>query len=154
MFYEDVRVGQSLALGEAAFSREAILAFGRRFDPRIVAQAAEGRAPLAASGLHAAAAAGMRQLVDARSSLRAAMAKRGETLPQLGVSPGFKGMRWPYPVYEGDIVSYSMETVSKRETSKPKWGLIANSFRGVNQRKEEVLVFSSVVLIAGRADHM
>ena len=52
------------------------------------------------------------------ASLRAAMAKRGETLPQLGVSPGFKGMRWPYPVYEGDIVSHhSMETVSKRETS-------------------------------------
>ena len=153
MFYEDVRVGQSLALGEAAFSREAILAFGRRFDPRIVAQAAEGRAPLAASGLHVAAA-GMRQLVDARSSLRATMAERGETLPQLGVSPGFKGMRWPYPVYEGDIVSYSMETVSKRETSKPKWGLIANSFRGVNQRQEEVLVFSSVVLIARRAENM
>ena len=153
MFYEDVRVGQSLALGEAAFSRETILAFGRRFDPRIVAQAAEGGAPLAASGLHVAAA-GMRQLVDARSSLRAAMAKRGETLPQLGVSPGFKGMRWPYPVYEGDIVSYSMETVSKRETSKPKWGLIANSFRGVNQRQEEVLVFSSVVLIARRAENM
>ncbi|HEY4807196.1 MAG TPA: dehydratase [Roseiarcus sp.] len=153
MFYEDVRVGQSLALGEAAFSREAILAFGRQFDPRIVAKAAEGRAPLAASGLHVAAA-GMRQLVDARSSLRATMAERGETLPQLGVSPGFKGMRWPYPVYEGDIVSYSMETVSKRETSKPKWGLIANSFRGVNQRQEEVLVFSSVVLIARRAENM
>jgi acyl dehydratase len=153
MFYEDVRIGQSLALGEAAFSREAILAFGRRFDPRIVAQAAEGRAPLAASGLHVAAA-GMRQLVDARSSLRAAMAKRGETLPQLGVSPGFKGMRWSYPVHEGDIVSYSMETVSKRETSKPKWGLIANSFRGVNQRQEEVLVFSSVVLIARRAENI
>jgi acyl dehydratase len=153
MFYEDVRVGQSFALGEAAFSREAILSFGRRFDPRIVAQAAKGRTPLAASGLHVAAA-GMRQLVDARSSLRAAMAERGETLPQLGVSPGFKGMRWPYPVHEGDIVSYSMETVSKRETSKPKWGLIANSFRGVNQRQEEVLVFSSVVLIARRADDM
>ena len=149
MFYEDVRVGQSLALGEAAFSREAILAFGRQFDPRIVAQAAEGRAPLAASVLHVAAA-GMRQLVDARSSLRAAMAKRGETLPQLGVSPGFKDMRWPYPVHQGDIVSYSVETVSKRETSKPRWGLVTNTFRAVNQREEEVLLFSSAVLIARR----
>jgi acyl dehydratase len=147
MFYEDVHIGQSIALGQAAFSREAILAFGRRFDPRIVAQAAEGRAPLAASGLHVTAA-GMRQLVDTRSTLRAAMAERGETLPQLGVSPGFKAMRWPYLVHEGDIISYSMETVSKRETSKPKWGLVGNIFRGVNQRQEEVLVFSSVVLIA------
>jgi acyl dehydratase len=61
-------------------------------------------------------------------------------------------MRWPHLVREGDIVSYSMETVSKRATSKPKWGLVGNTFRGVNQRDEEVLVFSSVVLIARRAE--
>ena len=79
------------------------------------------------------------------------MAERGETLPQLGVSPGFTDMRWPYPVHEGDLVSYSMETVSKRETSKPKWGLVTNTFRGVNHRGQEVLVFSSAVLVARRA---
>ena len=149
MFYEDFRIGQSADLGETTFSREAILAYGRRFDPRIVAQAAEGGGPLTAAGLHLAAA-GMRKLVDMRSALRAAMAERGEALPELGVSPGFKAMRWPRPVREGDTVTYSMETVSKRETSKPRWGLIGNTFRGVNQRGEEVLVFSSVVLVARR----
>jgi acyl dehydratase len=151
MFYEDIPVGQLTALGETMFSREMILAYGKRFDPRIVAQAAGGRAPLVASGLHVAAA-GMRRLVDTRSALRAALAERGETLPQLGVSPGFKDMRWPYPVHQGDIVSYSVETVSKRETSKPRWGLVTNTFRAVNQRGEEVLVFSSAVLIAKRAE--
>src|SRR3984957_389926 len=151
MFYEDVRIGQSLALGQESLNRHRDLAYGRLFDPRIVGQAAEAGRPLAASGLHVAAG-GIRRLVDTRSSLRAAMAQRGETLPQLGLSPGFKGMRWPYPVHEGDIVSYSMETVSKRETSKPKWGLVGNRFRGVNQRGQEVLVFSSVVLIARRAE--
>ena len=151
MFYEDFRIGQQASLGEAEFSREAILAYGRRFDPRIVAEAAMGRAPLTASGLHVAAA-GMRRLVDTRSALRAAIAERGEILPELGVSPGFKGMRWPHPVHEGDIVSYSMETVSKRETSKPKWGLVGNHFRGLNQRGDEVLLFSSVVLVARRSE--
>ena len=150
MFYEDFRIGQSASLGEATFSREAIEAFGRLFDPRIAA-AARGDAPLAASGLHVAAA-GMRRLVDSRSALRAAMAGRGETLPEPGVSPGFKAMRWPRPVHEGDTVSYSMETVSKRETSRPKWGLIGNTFRGLNQRGEEVLVFSSLVLVARRPE--
>jgi acyl dehydratase len=153
MFYEDVRIGQSVALGQAAFSREAILTFGQQFDPRIIAEVAEGEPRLAASGLHVAAA-GMRQLVDARSALRAAMIERGEVLPQLGVSPGFKAMRWPFPVHEGDIVSYSMETVSKRETSKPKWGLIGNTFRGVNQRGQQVLIFSSVVLVARRGENL
>jgi acyl dehydratase len=153
MFYEDILIGQSTDLGQTEFSREAIFAYGNRFDPRIVAQAADGSARLAAAGMHVAAA-GMRRLVDARSALRAAMAERGETLPQLGVSPGFKDMRWPHPVHEGDIVSYSMETMSKRETSKPKWGLITNRFRGVNQRGHEVLVFSSAVLIARRSEDL
>ena len=153
MFYEDIRIGQSAALGQTEFSREVILAYGKRFDPRIVAQAAAGHARLAAAGMHVAAA-GMRRLVDTRSALRAAMAERSEILPQLGVSPGFKDMRWPYPVHEGDIVSYSMEVMSKRETSKPKWGLITNRFRGVNQRGHEVLVFSSAVLIARRSEDL
>jgi len=72
-------------------------------------------------------------------------------LPELGVSPGFSKTRWPHPVRDGDVVSFAMETVSKRETSKPLWGLVGNRFRGVNQRGEEVLVFSSVVLIARRS---
>jgi acyl dehydratase len=153
MFYEDIRIGEPAALGQTEFSREAILAYGKRFDPRIVVQAAEGRARLVAAGMHVAAA-GMRQLVDARSALRAAMAERGETLPQLGVSPGFKDMRWPYPVHEGDIVSYSIETLSKRETSKPKWGLVGNKFLGLNQHGQEVLVFSSAVLIVRRSEDL
>jgi acyl dehydratase len=151
MFYEDILIGQSTDLGQTEFSREAILAYGKRFDPRIVAQAADGSARLAAAGMHVAAA-GMRRLVDTRSALRAALAERGETLPQLGVSPGFKDMRWPYPVHEGDIVWYSVKTVSKRETSKPRWGLVTNTFRAVNQCEEEVLVFSSAVLIARRPE--
>jgi acyl dehydratase len=153
MFYEDIRIGQSADLGQTEFSREAILAFGKRFDPRIVARAGEGRLRLVASGLHVAAA-GMRRLVETRSALRAAMAERGETLPQLGVSPGFKDMCWPCPVHEGDIVSYSIETASKRETSKAKWGLVGNRFRGVNQRGQEVLMFSSAVLIARRSEDL
>ena len=152
MFYEDILIGQSTELGQTQFSRESILDYGRRFDPRIIAQADQGRALLAASGMHLAAAL-MRRLVDTRSALRAAMAERGETLPQLGVSPGFTDMRWPNPVHEGDIVSYSVETMSKRETSKPKWGLVTSTFRGLNQRREEVLVFSSAVLIARRPEN-
>ncbi len=151
MFYEDIHIGQSTDLGQTEFSREAILTYGKKFDPRIVAQAATGNARLTAAGMHVTAA-GMRRLVDTRSALRATMAERGETLPQLGVSPGFKEMRWPHPVHEGDIVSHSVEPVSKRETSKPRWGLVTNIFRGVNQRGEEVLAFSSAVLIARRPE--
>ena len=36
MFYEDILIGQSANLGQTEFSREAILAYGEPFDPRIV----------------------------------------------------------------------------------------------------------------------
>ncbi len=146
MFYEDMRVGRVMQLGSMAFTRDSILAYAARFDPRILAAAREG-GPVAAAGLHVASAL-MRRLVETRNALRAEMAARGETLPEFGVSPGFRDMRWPHPVLEGDVVSYAMETISKREISKPNWGLVGNSFRGVNQRGEDVLAFSSVVLVA------
>jgi len=56
------------------------------------------------------------------------------------------------PGLGGRIVSYSIETVSKRETSKRQWGLIGNKFLGVNQHGQEVLVFSSAVLIVRRPE--
>lgn len=146
MFYEDMQIGSVTELGSTEFTREAIIAYARRFDPRVLA-AVRRDAPLAASGLHVASAM-MRRLVETRTTLREAMAARRESLPELGVSPGFQGMRWPHSVREGDVISYSMQTISKRETSKPKWGLVGNSFRGVNQRGEDVLIFASVVLAA------
>jgi len=151
MFYEDAHLCQSRELGSTMFTRASILAFGQRFDPRVLARAGPRGAPLIASGLHVAAAA-MRRLVETRIAIRESMAARGEPLPELGVSPGLREMRWPRPVAEGDVVSYRIETISKRETSKPKWGLVGNRLRGVNQRGEEVLTFSSVVLVARRSE--
>ena len=148
MFYEEIRIGQVTELGSATFSRKSILAYAQ-FDPRILEAARDG-GPLSASGLHIGAAL-MRRLVESRDALRAAMKARGEVLPELGVSPGFRNMRWPHPVIEGDAISFSMEVVSKRETSKPKWALVENAFRGVNQRGEDVLIFSSLVLAARRS---
>jgi acyl dehydratase len=148
MYFEDIQLGRVTELGSASFTRDSILAYARQFDPRVLERADVG-APLAASGLHVASAA-MRKLVETRAALRAAMPTHGEKLPDLGVSPGFRDMRWPRPVLEGDVVSFSMETVSKRETSKPNWGLVENSLRGINQRGESVLSFSGFVFAARR----
>jgi acyl dehydratase len=149
MYFEDIEIGRVADIGSASFTRDSILAYARQFDPRVLDRADSG-APLAASGLHVASAA-MRRLVEIRAALRAAMTARGEALPELGISPGFRDMRWPHPVLEGDVVSFSVETVSKRETSKPRWGLVENSVRGVNQRGESVLSFSGLVFAARRA---
>ena len=148
MFYEDMQIGHAAHLGTASFTRDSILAYARQFDLRVLDRADVG-APLVASGLHVASAA-MRRLVETRAALRAAMAARGDALPELGVSPGFRDMRWPHPVLEGDVVSFSAKVVSRRETSKPNWGLVENSLRGINQRGESVLSFSGFVFAARR----
>ena len=88
MFYEDLRIGSVTTLGSTRFTQASIVAFARRFDPRVLLAVAAGE-PLAASGLHVAAAA-MRRLVATRAALRATMTARGQALPELGVSPGFQ----------------------------------------------------------------
>ena len=153
-YYEDLRIGEAAALGEHTFTREAIIAFARKFDPQPFHLDEEaGRASifgsLVASGWHTASVC-MRKLIDWREAERARSAARGETLAPLGVSPGFKNLRWPNPVRPGDVVAYSLETESMRETRRPQWGLVGNRFRGVNQDGLEVLTFSSLVLMARR----
>jgi acyl dehydratase len=148
MYFEDMQIGRVTDLGSASFTRDSILAYARQFDPRILDRAGMA-APLAASGPHIASAA-MRRLVETRAAVRAAAAVRGGALPELGASPGFQDMRWPHPVLEGDVVSFSTEVVSRRETSKPNWGLVENSLRGINQRGESVLSFSGFVFAARR----
>ena len=42
MFYEDIDVGRVIELGSTVFTRDSILAYAKRFDPRILAAAREG----------------------------------------------------------------------------------------------------------------
>jgi len=150
MFYEDYRVGQSAHLGARAFTRDAILAFGRAYDPRVLARAEAGGTKLAASGLHVACEA-MRAIIDWRDRVQREKIARGEPRPPFGLSPGLKALRWPHPVYEGDSVAFTLTTVALRETRKPHLGLLTNKVIGVNEDGVETLSFTSMVLVARRS---
>jgi acyl dehydratase len=149
MYYEDFEIGRETETGSALFTRESILAYAERYDPRVVAAEREGRG-LIASGLHVASEA-MRQFVDWHAAFRAAAAERGESQPTLGVSPGVRDLVWRHPVRPGDIVTFSMRTVSMRETSKPHLGLVGNAFWGLNPRGQEALSFSSLAFAFRRS---
>ena len=91
-FYEDVEIGEERLLGAHEFTREAIIAFARQYDPQrfhIDEEAARDSifGGLCASGWHVAAAA-MRAIVDSRRA--AALAQRAEPAAPLGVSPGIR----------------------------------------------------------------
>jgi acyl dehydratase len=155
-FFEDIVVGEERRLGEHAFTREAIIAFARQYDPQRfhIDEAAakdsifEG---LCASGWHVAAAA-MRCIVDSRSRGLAERKARGEALPPLGVSPGVENLRWPNPTRPGDIITFYNRVVSKRETKRPQWGLMFLRTWGVNQHGREAISMDNRAFIGRRGD--
>ena len=149
MYYEDYRVGQIARLGTRAFSREAILAFGRAYDPRVLVRAEAGAARLAASGLHVACEA-MRAIIDWREGVQRERIAHGEPRPPFGLSPGLRALRWPHPVYEDDSVAFTLTTVGLRETRKPHLGLLTNEVVGLNEDGVETLSFTSMVLVPRR----
>ncbi len=154
LYYEDHRVGQTATVGSHQFTREAIIAFARAYDPQPfhlddAAGAASLFGSLVASGWHTASVC-MRLLVDYREERRAAAAARGEPLPALGVGLGIRNLRWANPVRPGDVVTFSGRVESMRETKRPQWGLIGSRATGVDQSGREVLSYSSRVLVARR----
>jgi acyl dehydratase len=150
--FEDFVVGERFELGQYRFEAEDIKAFARRFDPQPfhVDEAAAARShfgALVASGWQTAAI-WMRLLVEYERREDDARKARGEPVAALGPSPGFRNLKWLKPVYPGDTVGYSTEVVETRASnSRPGWGLISLRNGGVNQKREPVISFNSVVFV-------
>lgn len=154
LFYEDQKVGDAAALGAHTFTRESIIAFALLYDPQPFHLSEEaGKASiygsLIASGWHTASV-WMRLFVDWRNRVRAERAALGEALPQLGLSPGFRDMRWLAPVRAGDTIAYSTRVESLRETRRPQWGLVTNRNIGLNQHGAEVFAFTGITFCQRR----
>ncbi len=154
LYYEDHQVGRTTTIGAREFTREAIIAFARAYDPQPfhlddAAGAASLFGSLCASGWHTASVC-MRLVVDFREAQRAAAAARGEALPTRGVGLGVRDLRWISPVRPGDVVTYSVRVESMRETKRPQWGVIGFQATGVDQSGREVLSYFSHGLFARR----
>jgi acyl dehydratase len=153
-FWEDFNVGEESLLGSHLFTRDEIVAYASAFDPQrfhLDEEAAKASifGGLCASGWHTGCVA-MRIIIDSRDRIRAEAMARGEAVPQLGVSPGFVNMRWPTPTRPGDTITFSSRVLSKRETKRPQWGLVALRTTGVNQNGLEAISFESQVFVARR----
>jgi acyl dehydratase len=154
-FFEDIRVGESAEIGRYTFTAEEIKAFAARFDPQpfhldeaAAARSMFGR--LCASGWHTACM-WMRLLVDHRRREDDARRARGEPVATLGVSPGFRDLKWLSPVYPGDTITYATEVIDTRPSmSRPEWGIMTARNTGTNQRGEPVLSFVSSAFVERR----
>lgn len=154
-FYDDIRVGDRVDLGSHRFTAEDIKMFARQFDPQpFHVDEEEGARShfggLVASGWHTASI-WMRKLVDHRKREAEAMLARGERVPQVGPSPGFRDLRWYRPVFAGDTVSYAVEVVEMRiSQSKPGRGIVNMLGYGINQDGVRVISFQSATFVERR----
>lgn len=154
-FYEDLVLNEPIDMGSHTFTAEEIKTFARKFDPQpfhLDEEAAKAShfGGLCASGWHTMAV-WMRLMIDKRKQVVAEMAARGEPLPTLGPSPGFRDLRWLKPVYVGDTISYSSKVIDKRpSTSRPEWGVISVQTTGINQNGEPVVSVVSTAFAARR----
>jgi len=155
-FYEDLVIGERAEIGTHRFTADEIKAFARAYDPQLfhVDEDAAARShfgALCASGWHTAAT-WMRLMVHYRRRQAEMLAARGEPVPELGPSPGFRELRWFKPVYAGDAITYATEVAEKRASiSRPEWGLVGFLNSGVNQHGETVVSFVSTAFVGRRA---
>lgn len=154
-FYEDLQVGQRREVGAYTFTAEAIKAFAAKYDPqRFHLDEEAGRnslfGGLAASGWHVGSACMKMLVADGQRRIKEAHA-RGEKVASWGPSPGFRDLRWIRPVLAGDTVTFSTEIESKRVSeSRPGWGILQSTTRGVNQRGEAVYSVKATAFVPMR----
>lgn len=142
--YEDLSVGDTVALGPTSASAEEMIDFATRYDPQAFHLSDEGAkgtyfGRLAASGWHTASL-----------TMRLMMTGRDEPLASLG-SPGFENLRWRKPVYPDDQLTAHVTVADKRRSeSRPEMGLVQFEVETRNQDDVVVMSFVSTSMMARR----
>lgn len=154
-FFEDIRVGDTFAVGRHIFTAGDIKAFATRFDPQLfhVDEEAGARShfgALCASGWHTAVI-WMRLMVHYRRHLIEAARARGEPVAGIGPALGFRELKWLKPVYVGDTIDYASDVTATRVSgSRPGFGLLTLRSTGVNQNGDMVISFLSTSFVERR----
>lgn len=144
-YFEDIVIGTRRELGTYTFTAERIKAFARKYDPQPFHLSDEEAAKthfgrLAASGWHTTA---MTMAVLARYVVKHEQAGLG--------SPGIDELRWTKPVHPGDTLHVRGKIVEKTPSrSRPDMGSYRTHTTVANQDGDQVLSFTSIVLIRRR----
>ena len=157
VWFGDLAPGMHTQIGAHQFTRGEIIAFATAYDPQPFHLSEAGAAAshfgrLAASGWQTAGI-WMSLMIGARARQQAPLLANGIILPEPGVSPGFRNMRWLKPVFAGDTISFATAIVEKRASaSRPGWGLVSCLNTGANQHGERVFEFVSSLFWQMRPD--
>ncbi|WP_137152828.1 MaoC family dehydratase [Devosia sp. FKR38] len=142
--FEDLAVGEVIALGHTKVTREMIIGFAKQFDPfpfhlDEAAAKASLLGGLASSGWQTGALS-LRMLVD---SFLGTVASAGGL--------GFRNLKWKNPVMVNDTIGGTVTIVElRRSESHPQWGIVTLDFDVRNQKDAPVLTMRLANLVETR----
>ena len=142
--FEDLAVGEVIALGHTKVTRDMIIGFARQFDPfpfhlDEAAAKASLLGGLASSGWQTGALS-LRMLVD---SFLSTIASAGGL--------GFRNLKWKNPVMVDDTIGGTVTIVElRRSESHPQWGIVTLDFDVRNQKQAPVLTMRLANLVDTR----
>lgn len=142
--FEDLALGEEVALGSITVTKEMIISFAREFDPFPfhLDEAAAKRSllgGLAASGWQTAGLT-LRLLTDAFLSQ---IASAGGL--------GFSDLKWKQPVMKNDTITGTGRIIElRRSRSHPQWGVVTIELDMRNQKGEPVMGMKLANLIEAR----
>lgn len=142
--YEDLQVGEKIALPPRKVTKPDIIEFATEFDPfpfHLDEKAAKRSllGGLAASGWQTGALS-LRALVDGFLSQIASMG-----------GLGFTDLKWKKPLMKNDTLSGTATITSlRRSTSQPNMGILTIAFDMRNQKNEQVMTLNLANLVEVR----
>jgi acyl dehydratase len=142
-YYEDIRVGQKIIVGQHVVDKEGMIEFARKWDPQVF-------------HLDEVAAGAQHNGLIASSNYTMCVVTRVIGLDwhikTFGVME-YKEIQVHAPVRPGDVLTVSMEWVDKRESrSKPDRGVVLSRIEVRNQRDELALSYISTIMMMKRGD--
>ena len=143
LYFEDIRVGQKIIVGQHVVDKEGMIEFARKWDPQVF-------------HLDEAAAGAQHNGLIASSNYTMCVVTRVIGLDwhikTFGVME-YKEIQVHAPVRPGDVLTVSMEWVDKRESrSKPDRGVVLSRIEVRNQRDELALSYISTIMMMKRGD--
>lgn len=141
--FEDYPVGAVFEFGSVTMTQDEIIGFARQYDP----QDMHTDPALAAAGPHGGIIASGWQTMGVMMRLFTE-----HYLPKNGLAaPGVDEVRWPRPVYPGDILRVRVTILdARRSRSKPDRGVVQPFVEVLNQHDEQVLTVKPINMIRTR----
>ena len=144
VYFEDIAIGETLAIGPITVSREEVVAFATEFDPQPFHLSDEAASKthfgsLSASGWHSTALF-MKMFV---AEMQKNPARQAASLGAIGIDE----LRWLRPVRPGDTLRGVSEVIDKTVSrSRPEMGVVRNQVTIYNQKDEAVMTMIPIVM--------